>query len=65
MPGEMKFGLHTAVVDNVPEDTDVFHVMVRKPSVPQLIATDAFVYQVNPNGRIYFLGTREEFQKRP
>ena len=60
---EMKFGMHTAVVDNMPEDTDVFHVMVREPSVPQLIATDAFVYQVNPSGRIQLLGTREEFMK--
>jgi hypothetical protein len=37
-------GYHTAVLDDVPEDTDVFHVLVRKPSVPVRVATRQYVY---------------------
>jgi hypothetical protein len=58
-----KFGMHTAVLGDLPEDTDVLHVMMREPSVPEVIVTDAFVFQVNPSGAIRLLGTREEFLK--
>ena len=49
-----------AVLDDVPEDTDVFHVLSRKPSVPQLIATRKYVYQVAVDGSINYLGEAEK-----
>jgi hypothetical protein len=56
-------GFHTAVLDDVPEDTDVFHVLVRKPSVPEWIATRQYVYRIETDGAINYLMTREAFMK--
>lgn len=56
----MKAGVHVAILDDVPEDTDVFHVLSRKPSVPQLIATKKYVYQVETDGTIQYLGEAEK-----
>lgn len=63
MPGTVQAGFHTAVMDQIPEDSDVFHVLARKPSVPQLIATSLFVYQIEPDGKIRYLMTVEAFRK--
>ncbi len=57
-------GFHTAIVDNRPEDSDVFFVLSRKPAVPEYIATKQFVYRVETDGAITFLGTAEEFQRK-
>lgn len=57
-------GTHTAILDDIPEDTDVFHVLVRRPNVPEVIVTDAFVYQVEANGVIRLLGRRAELLGR-
>ncbi len=56
-------GFHTAVVDDIPEDTDVFHVIARKPSVPQIIGTKQFVFRVETDGTINYLMTQEAFRK--
>ena len=56
-------GFHTAVLDDVPEDTDVFHVLVRKPSVPEWVATRQYVYRIETDGAINYLMTREAFMK--
>lgn len=56
-------GFHTAVLDDIPEDTDVFHVLSRKPSVPEWIATKKYVYRIEPDGTINYLMTIEAFQK--
>jgi hypothetical protein len=45
-------GVHSHVLSNVPEDTDVFHVLIRKPSTPETIATQIAIYTVNPDGTI-------------
>jgi hypothetical protein len=57
---ELKAGTHTAVLDDIPEDTDVFHVLVRKPSVPEYIPTQAFVYAIYPDGGIRLFGRTED-----
>ena len=54
---------HTAIVDNVPEDTDVFFVLSRKPSVPEFIMTEKFFYKVEPDGTIQYLMSREAYMK--
>ncbi|HEY1210918.1 MAG TPA: hypothetical protein VGE85_16245 [Terracidiphilus sp.] len=45
-------GQHTHVLSNVPEDTDVFHVLARKPSIPEYIGTEIAIYEVNVDGTI-------------
>jgi hypothetical protein len=45
-------GYHTHVLSNLPEDTDVFQVLTRKPSVPEFIGTEIAIYTVNADGTI-------------
>ena len=56
-------GFHTAVLDDAPEDTDVFHVLARKPSVPEWVGTQKYVYRIEPDGTIIYLMTMEAFLK--
>jgi hypothetical protein len=57
-------GIHTHVLDETPEDTDVFHVLSRRPSVPELIRTEHFVFVVEPDGGIKYLGKADEVLKK-
>lgn len=43
---------HTAVRDTLPEDTDVFHVLVRRPAIPELVVTERVVFEVRTDGSI-------------
>ena len=52
--------MRVAVLDDIPEDTDVFHVVIRQPQVTEYIVTDAFVYSIRSNGEIKLHGRREE-----
>lgn len=45
-------GYHTHVLSDVPEDTDVFHVLRRKPPVPEFIGTNSGTYIVQVDGTI-------------
>jgi len=58
-------GFHTAVLDDIPEDTDVFLVLTRKPSVPQWIGTRKYVYKIELDGTVKYLMTIEAFRKIP
>lgn len=58
-------GFHTAVLDDIPEDTDVFHVLARFPSVAEWVLTPKFVYQIAPDGAIKYVMTAEAFKKIP
>jgi hypothetical protein len=60
---EIAMGFHSAVLDDAPEDTDVFHVLARDPKVPELVATSKYVYQINADGSINYLKTTEAFKK--
>jgi hypothetical protein len=57
-------GIHTHVLDDIPEDTDVFHVLTRKPSVPEMVITKQFVFQVDPDGSIKLVGKSEDLLKK-
>jgi hypothetical protein len=57
-------GMHTHVLDDIPEDSDVFLVVTRKPSVPEMILTKQFVFQVDPDGSIKYVGKSEEVLKK-
>ena len=56
-------GYHTAVLDDIPEDTDVFHVLAREPKVPELIVTQKYVYNIEVDGTIRYLMTTDAFKK--
>jgi hypothetical protein len=45
-------GTHSHVLSNVPEDTDVFYVLTRKPPMPEYIGTEIAIYAVNEDGTI-------------
>jgi hypothetical protein len=45
-------GMHVHVLSNVPEDTDVFYVLSRKPLLPEVVVTDHFLYTVSTDGSI-------------
>ncbi len=56
-------GMHTHVLDDTPEDTDVFHVLTRKPAVPEIIITEKSVFGVEVDGTIKYVGRAEGFLK--
>ncbi len=57
-------GMHTHVLDDTPEDTDVFHVLARKPSIPEMVITKQFVFQVDPDGSVKYVGKPEDVLKK-
>lgn len=57
-------GTQATILDDIPEDTDVFHVLQRTPRVPQIMVTDAFIYQIGVDGGIRLVGRREEILGR-
>jgi hypothetical protein len=50
--GKVVAGFHTHVLSDLPEDTDVFHVLTQDPPVPEFVAAGRFVYQVMADGTI-------------
>jgi hypothetical protein len=46
-------GVHTHVLSDVPEDTDVFYVLTRKPSIPEMVGTkNKKLYEISVDGTI-------------
>jgi hypothetical protein len=46
-------GVHTHVLSDVPEDTDVFHVLTRQPPQPEFIGTtNKKLYEISTDGTI-------------
>lgn len=45
-------GTHSHVLSDIPEDTDVFHVLARRPAIPEYIATEIAIYEVEVDGTI-------------
>ena len=48
---QLAAGMHTHVLDDIPEDTDVFHVLTRKPAVPEIIVTEKSVFGIEVTER--------------
>ena len=57
-------GMHTHVLAETPEDTDVFHVLTRKPAVPEMILTRRFVFAIETDGEIKYVGKAEDVLKK-
>ena len=50
---KLEAGYHTHVLSNIPEDSDVFYVLNRKPSIPEYIGTQSKkIYVVQTDGTI-------------
>ena len=45
-------GYHTHVLSEVPEDTDVLLVLIRKPRVPEFVGAGQYMYTVGVDGKI-------------
>jgi len=44
--------MHSAVLDTIPEDTDVFHVLARGFRIPETVVTDTYIYRIEIDGSI-------------
>jgi hypothetical protein len=61
--GSPELSSHTAVLDDVPEDSDVFHVLTRVPPVPEMVLTPHFVYNIKTDGSIQYVTTLDAYLK--
>jgi len=52
LPENAVSGLHTVVVDDVPQDSDVFLVLARHPRRPEMIGTEHYDYAIAIDGSI-------------
>lgn len=50
--------VHSAVLDTIPEDTDVFHVLSRGFHVPEMVVTDKYTYRIETDGSIRLLASK-------
>jgi hypothetical protein len=48
-------GSHNTLVSDLPEDTDVFHVLTRRPRVFEYVFTPRYLYMINEDGSIRFV----------
>jgi hypothetical protein len=46
------YGFHSHVTSDVPEDTDILHVLQQDPAVPEMVATAHFTYEIATDGSI-------------
>jgi hypothetical protein len=46
------------VAGDTPEDTDVFHVLQRRPAMPELMSAGRFQYRIDVDGTIRLIGVR-------
>ena len=52
-------GFHSHVLGDLPEDTDVFHVLTQDPRRPEIVGTAHFTYRVRTDGAITIEKTRK------
>lgn len=45
-------GVHTDLYSDIPEDTDVFHVLARKPPMPDYVSARNHFFLIHPDGSI-------------
>ena len=52
--------MHAHFLSDVPEDTDVLHVLVRETSLPEYITSEKFMYRLDHDGTIHLLGRTQD-----
>ncbi|MBX9568269.1 MAG: hypothetical protein K2X77_05205 [Candidatus Obscuribacterales bacterium] len=60
---QLRAAFHTAVTHDTPEDTDVMHVLVRRPRIPEFISAGDWIFQVHTDGKISIESTLKEFSE--
>jgi len=50
--GKTVAGFHTHVLSDLPEDTDVFHVLTKDPPMPEMIGAGRFLFETKTDGTI-------------
>jgi hypothetical protein len=60
---QLAAGMHTHVLDDIPEDTDVFHVLQRKPAVPEIIVAKESLFSIEVTGEIKYVGPAKDVLK--
>jgi hypothetical protein len=58
-----QFAFHTHVLSDTPEDSDVFYALTRKASQGEWIATGKFIYEINPDSALHYLGETDKIAK--
>jgi hypothetical protein len=57
--GHVTAGTHNDIYSDVPEDTDVFHVLARTPLVPDYVSAQGHLYLIDTDGTITDKGTAQ------
>lgn len=52
---KVESGYHTHVLSEIPEDSDVFVVLSRRPPIPEYVGSRTAIYVVNTDGSIRFV----------
>jgi hypothetical protein len=55
---------HVTVVSDAPVETDVMHVLARRPQIDELVVTKQWVYRIRLDGRINYVTTSEKYVNR-
>lgn len=63
-PPGVEAGFHSLVLTELPTETDVLYVMVRKPKLPEFVKSKKYSFQILPDGSIKFLGTTKDIAKQ-
>lgn len=50
--GKVVATVHAHVLTNMPEDTDVYFVLIRKPAMPEFVSAGGNTYKINEDGTI-------------
>jgi hypothetical protein len=61
---QLAAGVHNHILSDIPEDTDVFHVLTRKPAVPEMIVTSESIFAIEVSGEIKYVGAAKEVLKQ-
>lgn len=57
-------GMHTAIVDDIVEDTDVYLVLTRRPVVREVVVSKSFVFSIDTSG-VITCAVRHDSEKDP
>jgi hypothetical protein len=57
-------GMHTHILTDVPEDTDVFHVLSREPARPEMVIAKDDLFLIKEDGSIEFAGKAKDVLKK-
>ena len=60
---KVQVGVHSHVLSDLPEDSDVFYTMAVKASEGDWIVAKAYVYTIGPDGLVRLLGRNEDVVK--